>query len=106
MPWLGGSNIAFLFFCIDLWGNAVPNVCFVFCCFYRIMDGSVASSEEILPPTIQKLMKGYNKYLRPFFDSTTYKAFTFTLTQTIILHKWILSSLKSYHHQQLQLKLN
>lgn len=24
---------------------------------------------EILPPTIQKLMKGYNKYLRPFFDS-------------------------------------
>uniref|UniRef100_A0A8C5WBB0 Gamma-aminobutyric acid receptor subunit pi n=1 Tax=Leptobrachium leishanense TaxID=445787 RepID=A0A8C5WBB0_9ANUR len=23
---------------------------------------------EILPPTIQKLMKGYNKYLRPFFD--------------------------------------
>lgn len=25
--------------------------------------------EEILPPTIQKLMKGYNKYLRPFFDN-------------------------------------
>lgn len=24
---------------------------------------------EILPPTIQRLMKGYNKYLRPFFDS-------------------------------------
>ncbi|XP_075699343.1 gamma-aminobutyric acid receptor subunit pi-like [Rhinoderma darwinii] len=24
---------------------------------------------EILPPTIQKLMKGYNKYLRPFFDN-------------------------------------
>ncbi|KAM9327085.1 gamma-aminobutyric acid receptor subunit pi [Gastrophryne carolinensis] len=23
---------------------------------------------EILPPTIHKLMKGYNKYLRPFFD--------------------------------------
>lgn len=23
---------------------------------------------EILPPTIQRLMKGYNKYLRPFFD--------------------------------------
>ncbi|KAG7999917.1 Gamma-aminobutyric acid receptor subunit pi [Nibea albiflora] len=24
---------------------------------------------EILPPTIQRLMKGYNKYLRPFFDN-------------------------------------
>ncbi|XP_053548918.1 gamma-aminobutyric acid receptor subunit pi-like [Bombina bombina] len=24
---------------------------------------------EILPPTIHKLMKGYNKYLRPFFDN-------------------------------------
>lgn len=24
---------------------------------------------EILPPTIQKIVKGYNKYLRPFFDS-------------------------------------
>ncbi|XP_048362604.1 gamma-aminobutyric acid receptor subunit pi-like [Sphaerodactylus townsendi] len=24
---------------------------------------------EILPPTIQKIMKGYNKYLRPFFDN-------------------------------------
>ncbi|XP_048027217.1 gamma-aminobutyric acid type A receptor subunit zeta isoform X1 [Megalobrama amblycephala] len=35
----------------------------------RIMDGSVASTEEILPPTIQKLMKGYNKYLRPFFGN-------------------------------------
>ncbi|KFV74607.1 Gamma-aminobutyric acid receptor subunit pi, partial [Dryobates pubescens] len=23
---------------------------------------------EILPPTIQKIIKGYNKYLRPFFD--------------------------------------
>ncbi|XP_051968984.1 gamma-aminobutyric acid receptor subunit pi-like [Xyrauchen texanus] len=34
----------------------------------RIMEFSVASTEEILPPTIQKLMKGYNKYLRPFFD--------------------------------------
>ncbi|KAM8924780.1 gamma-aminobutyric acid receptor subunit pi-like [Pelodytes ibericus] len=26
-------------------------------------------ADEILPPTIQKLMKGYNKYLRPFFDN-------------------------------------
>uniref|UniRef100_A0A8C2I0G7 Gamma-aminobutyric acid receptor subunit pi n=1 Tax=Cyprinus carpio TaxID=7962 RepID=A0A8C2I0G7_CYPCA len=33
------------------------------------MDGSVTSTEEILPPTIQKLMKGYNKYLRPFFGN-------------------------------------
>uniref|UniRef100_H3B4F2 Gamma-aminobutyric acid receptor subunit pi n=1 Tax=Latimeria chalumnae TaxID=7897 RepID=H3B4F2_LATCH len=24
---------------------------------------------EILPPTVQKIMKGYNKYLRPFFDN-------------------------------------
>uniref|UniRef100_A0A673LEG3 Gamma-aminobutyric acid receptor subunit pi n=1 Tax=Sinocyclocheilus rhinocerous TaxID=307959 RepID=A0A673LEG3_9TELE len=46
MPWLGGSNIAFL-----------------------SMDGSVSSTEEILPPTIQKLMKGYNKYLRPLFGN-------------------------------------
>ncbi|XP_073671468.1 gamma-aminobutyric acid type A receptor subunit zeta isoform X1 [Paramisgurnus dabryanus] len=35
----------------------------------RIMDGSVASTDEMLPPTIQKLMKGYNKYLRPFFGN-------------------------------------
>ncbi|KAJ1141471.1 hypothetical protein NDU88_007802, partial [Pleurodeles waltl] len=27
-----------------------------------------AKEGEILPPTIHKLMKGYNKYLRPFFD--------------------------------------
>ncbi|XP_006630455.2 gamma-aminobutyric acid receptor subunit pi [Lepisosteus oculatus] len=30
---------------------------------------SEVKGEEILPPTIQKLMKGYNKYLRPFFDN-------------------------------------
>ncbi|KAG5262613.1 hypothetical protein AALO_G00276950 [Alosa alosa] len=30
-----------------------------------VISGVVA--EEVLPPTIQKLMKGYNKYLRPFF---------------------------------------
>ncbi|XP_023695895.1 gamma-aminobutyric acid receptor subunit pi isoform X1 [Paramormyrops kingsleyae] len=39
----------------------------------RIMENSLLSAEakegEILPPTIQKLMKGYNKYLRPFFDN-------------------------------------
>ncbi|XP_041125223.1 gamma-aminobutyric acid receptor subunit pi-like [Polyodon spathula] len=37
------------------------------------MENSLLSAEvkegEILPPTIQKLMKGYNKYLRPFFDN-------------------------------------
>ncbi|XP_031416771.1 gamma-aminobutyric acid type A receptor subunit zeta [Clupea harengus] len=32
-----------------------------------IISGAVA--EEVLPPTIQKLMKGYNKYLRPFFGN-------------------------------------
>ncbi|KAF4791382.1 Gamma-aminobutyric acid receptor subunit pi [Turdus rufiventris] len=26
-------------------------------------------NSEILPPTIQKIIKGYNKYLRPFFDN-------------------------------------
>ncbi|XP_016104229.1 gamma-aminobutyric acid receptor subunit pi-like isoform X1 [Sinocyclocheilus grahami] len=35
----------------------------------RSMDDSVSSTEEILPPTIQKLMKGYNKYLRPLFGN-------------------------------------
>ncbi|XP_060746265.1 gamma-aminobutyric acid type A receptor subunit zeta [Tachysurus vachellii] len=29
-----------------------------------------SSAEEVLPPTIQNLMKGYNKYLRPFFGSS------------------------------------
>ncbi|KAI4874851.1 hypothetical protein NFI96_010400 [Prochilodus magdalenae] len=40
---------------------------------YGIFENSLLSAEvkegEILPPTIQKLMKGYNKYLRPFFDN-------------------------------------
>ncbi|XP_072280331.1 gamma-aminobutyric acid receptor subunit pi isoform X1 [Pyxicephalus adspersus] len=40
--------------------------------FCSILFSSTVTSEgnngEILPPTIQKLMKGYNKYLRPFFD--------------------------------------
>ncbi|KAL4613029.1 gamma-aminobutyric acid receptor subunit pi-like [Arapaima gigas] len=39
----------------------------------RMMEDFICSAEvkegEILPPTIQKLMKGYNKYLRPFFDN-------------------------------------
>ncbi|KAF4090487.1 hypothetical protein AMELA_G00052810 [Ameiurus melas] len=40
--------------------------------FSSILEEPLLSAEvkegEILPPTIQKLMKGYNKYLRPFFD--------------------------------------
>ncbi|XP_068112952.1 gamma-aminobutyric acid receptor subunit pi [Hyperolius riggenbachi] len=40
--------------------------------FCSILHSSIVNAEgkdgEILPPTIQKLMKGYNKYLRPFFD--------------------------------------
>lgn len=39
----------------------------------RLLEISMINAEvkegEILPPTIQKLMKGYNKYLRPFFES-------------------------------------
>lgn len=39
----------------------------------RLLENSMMNAEvkegEILPPTIQRLMKGYNKYLRPFFDS-------------------------------------
>ncbi|MBN3304420.1 GBRP protein, partial [Amia calva] len=39
----------------------------------RMMENTLLRAEvkdgEILPPTIQKLMKGYNKYLRPFFDN-------------------------------------
>lgn len=39
----------------------------------RFLENSLLKAEvkegEILPPTIQKLMKGYNKYLRPFFDN-------------------------------------
>ncbi|XP_062257738.1 gamma-aminobutyric acid receptor subunit pi [Platichthys flesus] len=39
----------------------------------RLLESSLINAEvkegEILPPTIHKLMKGYNKYLRPFFDN-------------------------------------
>ncbi|KAK3573430.1 hypothetical protein QTP86_024646, partial [Hemibagrus guttatus] len=42
-------------------------------CAGSILEEPLLSAEvkegEILPPTIQKLMKGYNKYLRPFFDN-------------------------------------
>lgn len=38
-----------------------------------LLESSMLNAEvkegEILPPTIQRLMKGYNKYLRPFFDT-------------------------------------
>ncbi|KAI4813259.1 hypothetical protein KUCAC02_024597, partial [Chaenocephalus aceratus] len=41
--------------------------------FLRLLESSMLNAEmkegEILPPTIHKLMKGYNKYLRPFFDN-------------------------------------
>ncbi|NWS44637.1 GBRP protein, partial [Probosciger aterrimus] len=37
---------------------------------FRSMQISKAEGKgEILPPTIQKIIKGYNKYLRPFFDN-------------------------------------
>ncbi|XP_054132940.1 gamma-aminobutyric acid receptor subunit pi-like [Melozone crissalis] len=37
---------------------------------YRSMQIPEAEGKsEILPPTIQKIIKGYNKYLRPFFDN-------------------------------------
>ncbi|KTF89187.1 hypothetical protein cypCar_00039951 [Cyprinus carpio] len=46
---------------------------FVLLFISRFLENSLLSAEvkegEILPPTIQKLMKGYNKYLRPFFDN-------------------------------------
>ncbi|XP_069836240.1 gamma-aminobutyric acid receptor subunit pi-like isoform X2 [Dendropsophus ebraccatus] len=35
---------------------------------YIVTVNAEGKEGEILPPTIQKLMKGYNKYLRPFFD--------------------------------------
>ncbi|CAL8362025.1 unnamed protein product [Boreogadus saida] len=39
----------------------------------RLLENALLNAEvkegEILPPTIHKLMKGYNKYLRPFFDN-------------------------------------
>uniref|UniRef100_H3DI74 Gamma-aminobutyric acid receptor subunit pi n=1 Tax=Tetraodon nigroviridis TaxID=99883 RepID=H3DI74_TETNG len=39
----------------------------------KLLENSMMNAEvkegEILPPTIQRLMKGYNKYLRPFFDN-------------------------------------
>uniref|UniRef100_A0A3Q3W8A6 Gamma-aminobutyric acid receptor subunit pi n=1 Tax=Mola mola TaxID=94237 RepID=A0A3Q3W8A6_MOLML len=49
----------------------------------RLLESSMLNAEvkegEILPPTIQKLMKGYNKYLRPFFDSKETHDYTATI---------------------------
>lgn len=54
------------YFCFS---SAFPVSLFVL----RLLESSVLNAEvregEILPPTIHRLMKGYNKYLRPFFDS-------------------------------------
>ncbi|XP_062850887.1 gamma-aminobutyric acid receptor subunit pi [Trichomycterus rosablanca] len=53
----------------------MPSWCtlFTFILFSGMLKQPLLSAEvkegEILPPTIQKLMKGYNKYLRPFFDN-------------------------------------
>ncbi|XP_047916503.1 gamma-aminobutyric acid receptor subunit pi-like isoform X4 [Anser cygnoides] len=54
-------------------------MCILKCCslrvlFLLVLCRSVQISEaegkgQILPPTIQKIIKGYNKYLRPFFDN-------------------------------------
>ncbi|KAM4635966.1 gamma-aminobutyric acid receptor subunit pi-like [Discoglossus pictus] len=42
----------------------------IFCSIVHISVITAEGKEsEILPPTIHKLMKGYNKYLRPFFDN-------------------------------------
>ncbi|NXC03883.1 GBRP protein, partial [Orthonyx spaldingii] len=43
---------------------------FSFSIHFRSMQIPEAEGKsEILPPTIQKIIKGYNKYLRPFFDN-------------------------------------
>ncbi|KAM3912880.1 gamma-aminobutyric acid receptor subunit pi-like isoform 2-T2 [Leptodactylus fuscus] len=53
--------------CLQL---AVPALLSVLCSISYIPIVYADGKEgEILPPTIQKLMKGYNKYLRPFFDN-------------------------------------
>ncbi|XP_078497268.1 gamma-aminobutyric acid receptor subunit pi-like [Lissotriton helveticus] len=45
----------------------------LFLSLYSVMKNVQVNADakegEILPPTIHKLMKGYNKYLRPFFDN-------------------------------------
>ncbi|KFQ25824.1 Gamma-aminobutyric acid receptor subunit pi, partial [Merops nubicus] len=42
---------------------------FFFIPFRSIQILEAEGKGEILPPTIQKIIKGYNKYLRPFFDN-------------------------------------
>uniref|UniRef100_A0A9J7ZBL6 Gamma-aminobutyric acid receptor subunit pi n=1 Tax=Cyprinus carpio carpio TaxID=630221 RepID=A0A9J7ZBL6_CYPCA len=48
-------------------------MCTLGCPCLQFLENSLLSAEvkdgEILPPTIKKLMEGYNKYLRPFFDN-------------------------------------
>ncbi|XP_066454927.1 gamma-aminobutyric acid receptor subunit pi-like [Eleutherodactylus coqui] len=54
-------------YCIQ---SAVTALLSVLCSIDYIPNVNADGIEgEILPPTIQKLMKGYNKYLRPFFDN-------------------------------------
>ncbi|XP_056385309.1 gamma-aminobutyric acid receptor subunit pi-like [Hyla sarda] len=54
-------------YCLPL---AITALLSVFCSINYIPIVNADGKEgEILPPTIQKLMKGYNKYLRPFFDN-------------------------------------
>ncbi|XP_075362706.1 gamma-aminobutyric acid receptor subunit pi-like [Mycteria americana] len=38
-------------------------------CGWSMQIPEAEGKGEILPPTIQKIIKGYNKYLRPFFDN-------------------------------------
>ncbi|XP_033005223.1 gamma-aminobutyric acid receptor subunit pi-like [Lacerta agilis] len=52
--------------CTSSWGFKALSL-MILC---RLTQVSPAEEKgEILPPTIQKIMKGYNKYLRPFFDN-------------------------------------
>ncbi|EOB05788.1 Gamma-aminobutyric acid receptor subunit pi, partial [Anas platyrhynchos] len=37
--------------------------------FRSVQISEAEGKGQILPPTIQKIIKGYNKYLRPFFDN-------------------------------------
>uniref|UniRef100_A0ABM5G1F6 Gamma-aminobutyric acid receptor subunit pi-like isoform X1 n=2 Tax=Pogona vitticeps TaxID=103695 RepID=A0ABM5G1F6_9SAUR len=52
--------------CILNWGFKVLFL-MILCRLTKVSPA--AGKGDILPPTIQKIMKGYNKYLRPFFDN-------------------------------------
>ncbi|KAG9333718.1 hypothetical protein JZ751_010652 [Albula glossodonta] len=60
-------RVSLLGFSVFDWGSVCLNGL-----LYVMMEDSMLSAEvkerDVLPPTIHKLMKGYNKYLRPFFD--------------------------------------